>query len=132
MRPSKMVAPGAHAPGAIRLSREVDVRRGREEEQADQVREALAAVEAALAADGAARRAALPRVLSYDVARRLEQELRTRGLVGARYRDEPRDWGDLWDRLETVMGLDEDEPRAEWDEVEGRDPDPPRRTRRRT
>jgi hypothetical protein len=77
---------------------------------------ALAAVEKALAAGGAVRRVALPQVLSSDVARRLETELRARGLVGARSRDEPRDWGDLWDRFETVLGLDEDEPRVEWEE----------------
>ena len=78
--------------------------------------EALAAVEAARAAGGeGVRVAALPRVLSHDVARRLETELRARGFARARYRDEPSDWGDLWDRLETVMGLDREEPRVEWE-----------------
>jgi hypothetical protein len=88
---------------------------GRREDEAA-YGEALAAVETALATGGKVRRAALPRVLSFDVARRLETELRARGLVGARYRDEPRDWGDLWDRFETVLGLDEDEPRVEWED----------------
>ena len=87
---------------------------GRREDEAA-LGEALAAVEAVLAADGEARRAALPRVLSHDVARRLETELRARGFARARYRDEPSDWGDLWDRLETVMGLDREEPRVEWE-----------------
>ncbi len=85
---------------------------GRREDEAA-LAEALAAVEAARAADGKVRRAALPRVLSYDVARRLEEELRVRGLMGARYRDEPSRW-DLLDRFETMLGLDEDEPRVEW------------------
>ena len=85
---------------------------GRREDE-DSFLEALAAVEAALAA-GEVHRAALPRVLSSDVARRLEVELRGRGLIAVRYTDVPRTW-DVWDHVETVMGLDEDEPRIEWD-----------------
>ncbi len=78
--------------------------------------EALAAVEAALArgAEDPASVVALPRVLPSSVARQLEDALRARGFVGARYSDEPRSW-DLWDRLETVLGLDRDEPRVEWE-----------------
>jgi len=88
---------------------------GRREDD-EKLHEAIGAVEAAVAAGpaGAVRQAALPRVLPSDVARRLETELRARGFVGARYRDEPGSW-DLWDRFETVLGLDEDEPRVEWE-----------------
>ena len=89
-------------------------------EDDEKLREALEAVEAAVAGgtartEGDTSRVALPQVLSHDVARRLETELRARGFARARYRDEPREWGDLWDRLETVMGLDSEEPRVEWD-----------------
>ncbi len=84
-------------------------------EDEGQLLEALAAVETVLVERGGdeVRVAVLPRVLSPSVARRFESELRARGFVGARYRDEPRSW-DLWDRLETVLGLDRDEPRVEW------------------
>jgi len=77
--------------------------------------EALATVEAAAAAclPDAPGVVALPRVLSASVAHRLVDVLCARGFVGVRYRDAPRSW-DLWDRLETVVGLDREEPRVEW------------------
>ncbi len=95
--------------------------RRRDEDAEPQLVEALAIVEAAIAhavtkGGRAPRRAALPRTLGPDVARRLESALRARGFTGARYRDDPSAW-DLWDRLETMLGLEQDEPRVEWDEV---------------
>jgi hypothetical protein len=58
---------------------------------------------------------ALPWELTSAEVRDLEQRLKARGLRSVRYVVAPTSLSPM-DMLETVLGLDEDEPRVEWEE----------------